>query len=191
MNGLVKNGNGHLSSDGEMDKSESNASFLEEGGFLSGGGERFGLEELVGELAVFMASDETCFYRLVIGSDSQAKRVEREMVVDFVTVVVIHRVGKGGRYFWQRKREARKYVLRDRIYTETVLSLELAQVLVPRLKKVLNGEKYELEIHIDVGEAGPTREMIAEVVGMVTGNGFTAKIKPEGYGAFVVADKHT
>jgi len=38
---------------------------------------------------------------------------------------------------------------------------------------------------------GPTREMIKEVVGMVNGNGFTAKTKPESYGAFVVADKHT
>lgn len=36
-----------------------------------------------------------------------------------------------------------------------------------------------------------TREMIREVVGMVSGNGFTAKTKPESYGAFVVADKHT
>ncbi|MBU3957376.1 ribonuclease H-like YkuK family protein, partial [Patescibacteria group bacterium] len=38
---------------------------------------------------------------------------------------------------------------------------------------------------------GPTREMIKEVVGMVNGNGFVAKTKPESYGAFVVADKHT
>jgi len=26
---------------------------------------------------------------------------------------------------------------------------------------------------------------------MVNGNGFTAKTKPESYGAFVIADKHT
>jgi len=42
-----------------------------------------------------------------------------------------------------------------------------------------------------VGEVGPTREMIKEVVGMVTGSGFVAKTKPEAYGAAVVADKHT
>jgi len=33
--------------------------------------------------------------------------------------------------------------------------------------------------------------MIKEVVGMVTGNGFTAKTKPDSYGASKVADKHT
>jgi predicted RNase H-related nuclease YkuK (DUF458 family) len=55
----------------------------------------------------------------------------------------------------------------------------------------LNGERYKLEIHIDVGDVGPTREMIKEVVGMVTGNGFTAKTKPESFGAFSLADKNT
>jgi hypothetical protein len=75
---------------------------------------------------------------------------------------------------------------------ETLLSLDLAKKLVPLLKDELAGfAPYDFEIHIDVGEAGPTREMIKEVVGLVTGNGFTAKTKPEGYGAFVVADKHT
>ena len=32
--------------------------------------------------------------------------------------------------------------------------------------------------------------MIKEVVGMVTGNGFTAKTKPYSFGASTVADKH-
>ena len=50
---------------------------------------------------------------------------------------------------------------------------------------------YNLEIHIDVGEHGDTRDMIKEVVGMVTGNGYVAKTKPEAYGASYVADKHT
>jgi len=81
--------------------------------------------------------------------------------------------------------------LRDKIYTETTLSLKLAEKLVPEFTKKLNGQRYRLEIHIDVGDVGPTREMIKEVVGMVNGNGFTAKTKPESYGAFVIADKHT
>ena len=33
--------------------------------------------------------------------------------------------------------------------------------------------------------------MIKEVVGIVTGNGYVAKTKPEAYGASYVADKHT
>ena len=82
-------------------------------------------------------------------------------------------------------------VLRDKIYTETLNSLEVAQEIVPRLRQLVTPAKYDLEIHIDVGPLGPTREMIREVVGMVNGNGFTAKTKPESWGASTVADKHT
>ena len=72
-------------------------------------------------------------------------------------------------------------------------SLNFALFFVPLLRKKLNGHtpRYNLEIHIDVGEHGDTRDMIKEVVGMVTGNGFVAKTKPEAYGASYVADKHT
>ena len=48
-----------------------------------------------------------------------------------------------------------------------------------------------VEIHLDVGKNGPTGELIREVVGMVTGSGFDAKIKPDSYGASTVADKYT
>jgi predicted RNase H-related nuclease YkuK (DUF458 family) len=49
----------------------------------------------------------------------------------------------------------------------------------------------DLEIHLDVGQEGATKSLIREVVGMVTGSGFDAKIKPESYGASAVADKYT
>ena len=63
---------------------------------------------------------------------------------------------------------------------------------MPKINTRLNGNgSYELEIHIDVGRSGETRDMIKEVVGMVTGNGYTAKTKPDSYGASKVADKHT
>ena len=41
------------------------------------------------------------------------------------------------------------------------------------------------------GENGDTKDMIRELVGMVTGSGFDAKIKPYACGASKVADKHT
>ena len=81
--------------------------------------------------------------------------------------------------------------IRDKIYTETLFSLDLAGKVLPIVNKKLNGKKpYELEIHIDVGRAGETRDMIKEVVGMVNGNGYTAKTKPDSYGASKVADKY-
>ena len=84
-----------------------------------------------------------------------------------------------------------KLVLRDRIYKETSISLDFAQVVVPEIRKRISPSKYDLEIHIDVGPVGPTREIIREVVGMVSGSGYVAKTKPDSWGASSVADKHT
>ena len=149
------------------------------------------VDQMVKELVGFMKREPDYFYRLVVGTDSKSGKLNRACTVPFVTAVVIHRKGKGGRYFWQKKKIDKIASLRDKIYMETLLSIRLAEKLVPDLTKHLNGQRYKLEIHIDVGDVGPTRAMIKEVVGMVNGNGFTAKTKPEAYGASKVADKHT
>ena len=91
------------------------------------------------------------------------------------------------------------HTLRQKIYEETNLSLAAAQKLLNGLNKYLENfaetnrqtPKYELEIHVDIGQEGPTREMIKEIVGMVQGFGFNARTKPESYAASKVADKHT
>jgi predicted RNase H-related nuclease YkuK (DUF458 family) len=159
--------------------------------FISPTKGKMAVERMVGELVAFMDEDEFAPYRLVIGSDSKSKKLNGNQQLDFVTAVVIHRFGKGARYFWQKNRKNGLRSLRDKIYTETLLSLSLAQKIVPQLKARASRDCYDLEIHIDVGENGPTREMIREVVGIVNGNGFTAKTKPESYGASCVADKYT
>lgn len=161
------------------------------GYFLSPSKGKITIEQMVNELVEFMKDEPDYFYRLVIGTDSKTGKLDPREPTSFVTAVVIHRKDKGGRYFWQKRRVEKIGTLRDKIYTETLLSIQLAEKLVPEFTKRLNGQRYKLEIHIDVGDVGPTREMIKEVVGMVTGNGFTAKTKPESYGAFVIADKHT
>ncbi len=170
-----------------------NGSVLKNGVFHSPSKGRLESKEVVSELVGYIQEESEAEYRLVIGTDSKDKLVDRKKVVDFVSAIVIHRRGRGGRYFWRKVRDEDKKsaILRNKIYEETWLSLQLAEELVPVLKEKLNGEKYDLEIHIDVGNKGPTREMIKEVVGMVTGNGYVAKTKPESFGASAVADKHT
>ena len=149
------------------------------------------LAKMVSEMAGFVDDDPNRFYRLVIGTDSQTRKINGKEEIDFVTAVVIHRIGRGARYFWKKKKIKMKPILRDKIYTETLLSLGVAQDVVPEFRKVISPAKYDFEIHIDVGPLGPTREMIKEVVGMVTGNGYIARTKPESWGASSVADKHT
>ena len=48
-----------------------------------------------------------------------------------------------------------------------------------------------IEIHLDIGTNGDTKDLIREVVGMVVGSGFDARIKPDSFGASKVADRFT
>ncbi len=149
-------------------------------------------ESVIKDINLFLHEDPVCFYRLVIGSDSQEHYIKGVKTANFVTAIVIHRVGKGGRYYWKNGIKEKVYNLRQKIYRETQLSLETAEKIVPSIRKSLNGShNWELEIHIDVGEVGETRSMIKEVVGMVVGNGYKACTKPDSYAACSVADKHT
>jgi len=144
-------------------------------------------EKVVENLINFVLEQPQEVYRLIVGTDSEGR--ERP---DFVSAIVILRKGKGGRYFWKKIRTLKKYTLRTRIYEETMFSLKLAMKLRENVEKKL--EKIEpknyknLEIHTDIGQIGETKEMIKEIVGMVRGNGFEVKIKPEAFGASSVAD---
>ena len=152
---------------------------------------RVNMSSMISDISEFVDDDPSGFYSLIIGTDSQTRRVNGKVEIDYVTALVIYRKGKGARYFWKKVKVFQKPILRDKIYTETLLSLEAAQKIVPEVRKVISPAKYDFEIHIDVGPLGPTRDMIREVVGMVNGNGFVAKTKPESWGASSVADKHT
>lgn len=128
-------------------------------------------------------------YKLIIGTDSQ----ERDEVT-FVSAVIIHRLGKGARYFYRRQRLKKFYSMQQRILYEASLSLALASRLAEGLADNLTEggqDGLNVEVHLDVGLAGETRTLIREVVGMITGSGFDAKIKPESFGASKVADRHT
>ncbi|MEK7534344.1 MAG: ribonuclease H-like YkuK family protein [Patescibacteria group bacterium] len=151
--------------------------------------------EAIKIIKMFLDEDPSADYSLVIGTDSHEKNTAKNKtkVISLVTAILVHRRGFGGKYFWKRKEVENIHTLREKIYVETMSSINFASKFVPLLKKTLNGRtpKYNLEIHIDVGEHGDTRDMIKEVVGMVTGNGYVAKTKPEAYGATYIADKHT
>ncbi len=124
-------------------------------------------------------------YHLIVGTDSQM----RDEVTDYVTALIVYRQGKGGRFYFDRDRQYRQRSLRQRIFYEASRSLTLASHLAERLSET--GHELDVEIHLDVGNNGATRDMIKEVVGMIVGSGFPAKIKPDSYAASSVADRYT
>lgn len=142
---------------------------------------------VVAKIQEFMAEQREREYRLIIGTDSLPSA---NGLCYLVTAVVLHRVGNGGIYFWQRQANGGLHTLRDRMYAEALASISMAQRLEKNtaLQKLITSN---LEIHVDVGEDGPTREMIHEIVGMIVGYGYSAKIKPDSFAASKVADRHT
>lgn len=155
--------------------------------FKSSFGLEIPLEAVVQEIIRFMNADPLRHYKIIIGSDS-AQLSQGD--ADFVSAIVVHRVGNGGRYFWRRIELLRFHTLRDRIIQEVLLSLELAEKLLLELKGKGENLSWDFEIHADVGENGETRVLIQEVTGMIRAYNFEVKTKPNGYAATKVADKH-
>ncbi len=134
-----------------------------------------------------MSQDKLAQYRIIIGSDSQKTK---KGSYDFVVALAIHKVGSGGVYFWKREVVAQKMSLKERMYREALMSLTSAEDLSTLFRD--NGiSKYDVEIHVDIGTNGETKDLINEICGMVRSNGYEVKIKPYSFGASKVADRHT
>ena len=154
--------------------------------FISPSKGRRQFSQVIDDIAAFVGEDISSRYAIVVGTDSE----EHKGNADFVSVVTVHRVGKYGRYFWKRMPPIKAYDHHDRMLKEASFSLDLAQRVIDALREKIDEHLYKFEIHLDIGYNGPTKPMIQEIVGMITGNGFTAKIKPDSYAANKVADRH-
>lgn len=134
------------------------------------------------------------FYDIVVGCDSSS-----DEKLAFPVAIVVLRVGQGGRFFLKKIRypESQKKRLSNwhqRVLQEVLLSCELAlsfrEALQKRVKQSSSPVNYQFRyIHADIGEGGPTKDMIREIVGLIKSNGFEPKIKPESFAASVVADR--
>ncbi len=145
------------------------------------------LKQVFAEILGYVAVEPKMDYRLIIGSDSQP----REEHICFVCAIIVHRQGKGARYFYSKRNQNKYMSMRQRIFYEASLSLDVASRLTALLAESGHND-LNIEIHLDVGKVGgETRHLIREVVGMITGSGFEARIKPDSYGASTVADRYT
>jgi predicted RNase H-related nuclease YkuK (DUF458 family) len=153
--------------------------------FISPTKGRLTFDQVFKDIVEYIHDDSDSKFKLIVGTDSQLREE-----VCYVTAIVILRAGKGGRFYYAKEIEKVKLGLKQRIFLETSKSLTVAAKMAEKL--TANGlADLDIEIHLDVGELGQTKEIIREVVGMVVGSGFDARIKPDSYGASKVADKYT
>jgi len=127
-------------------------------------------------------------YQIIVGTDSQ--KIKSGNGYDFVSALVVHRLGRGGIYFWRRELYEKTVNLKERMYREALMSLEVSEGFVELLRS--NGvSRFNIQIHIDIGKNGKTKDLIQEITGMIRSSGYDVKIKPDSFGASKVADRHT
>lgn len=143
-------------------------------------------DEMIKAIVEFASCPPDIECELIVGTDSQ---VHRHSTIVYDTAVIIRRVGKGARFFVHGRQQNVPVSLQQRILTEVSLSLEVAEML----RESLEGSDLfgRIEIHVDAGHNGATREIVSQAVGMIRGSGYDAKIKPDSYAASAVADRST
>jgi len=152
------------------------------------------LNEVIDEILNYISEKPEKFYDIIVGCDSSSGETP-----DFPVAVVILRVGEGGRFFLKKigYKNRKFFNWKERILEEVLLSCQLALYLRENFEKEIqslnnHNLRYQFRyIHADVGENGSTRDMIKEVIGLIRGNGFEPKIKPESFVASTVADRYT
>ncbi|MDP3729203.1 MAG: ribonuclease H-like YkuK family protein [bacterium] len=159
---------------------------MQEKTFNSSFGLQLPVEQVIQTIVSYINENNLYKYKVIIGTDSER---HSDGNADFVTAIVVQRVGKGGRYFWRRHEVQKVATLRNRMYQEALMSLEIGKEVLTLLKKI-GATNYDFEIHVDVGENGATKVMLQELVGMVRANNFEVRTKPDSYAASKVADRH-
>lgn len=151
---------------------------------------------VIKEVFNYILSGPEEFYEIIVGCDSPSN--ERPT---FPVVLVVLKKGQGGRFFltkirYPRTSQKRFFTFRQRVLEEIYLSCEIAlkfrDIINAQIKEYKVPLNYQFQyIHADVGQNGPTKDMIKEVVGLIKSNGFEAKIKPESFAASTIADRFT
>jgi uncharacterized protein len=121
--------------------------------------------------------------KVCIGSDSQVKGDH----IEFATVIVFLRLGKGGFMYINHETYYGKMSLKERMISEVSKSVTTAYELCDLLDKY----HVELEVHADINTDPTFKSNVAlkEAMGYILGMGYTFKAKPEAFASSSCADK--
>ena len=127
---------------------------------------------------------------LTIGTDSQ----NHSSGTKIVTVISMICKGHGGIFFYETEMRELIEIVKQKLETETYISLETAKNLLDEL----DNDEYRilidncpLSIHIDAGNApqGKTKDLIQGLTGWVHAMGYDCEVKPNSYSASTIADR--
>ncbi len=118
-----------------------------------------------------------------IGTDSQVK----SMGIEFATVVVFLRKGKGGFMYISNDIVVRKMAIKERMLDEVSRSIEVAYKLCP----LFIAFNVHMEIHADINTnpSFKSNTALKDAMGYITGMGFAFKAKPLAFASSSCANK--
>lgn len=149
-------------------------------------------DQIAKDICDFVKDNLEAKYSVYIGTDSQNFDVTK-----IVSVIAVHRIGNGGKFFYEISRVNRITDIRQKLYTETQLSLECAEKLFDALDKYskeinFDYKKYlSFSIHVDAGYNGPTKQLIPGIVGWIHASGYKCEVKPYSPAASAIANKYS
>lgn len=140
-------------------------------------------DEVINIIYNYIKEDSSCEYNVIIGSDSQNHGDKTKTI----SVISVYKISKGGIFFWEEKLSKTIDNIVNKIYFETQRSLELTEELIPKLNDL--GIKFNFGIHVDIGNNGPTKALIPEIVGWIKSIGYNVEIKPDSFVSSTIADR--
>ena len=118
-----------------------------------------------------------------IGTDSQRKGD----VIEFATVVVFLRKGKGGFMYIHNEITKQKMTIKQRMLTEVAKSIEAAYALCNLF--TLYGVDMEVHADINTNPNFKSNDALKEAMGYIMGMGFAFKAKPHAFASSSCANK--
>ncbi len=121
--------------------------------------------------------------KICVGTDSLVKGD----VVQYATVVVFLRKGKGGFMFIKSSKEQSQVALKQRMMNEVAKSIDIAY----RLSSVIQKHDIDLEVHADINTDPEfkSNSALKDAMGYILGMGFVFKAKPSAFASSSCADK--
>ena len=121
--------------------------------------------------------------KVCIGTDSQ----KRGAIVEFATVIVFVREGKGGFMFIANYSRPATMSIKERMIQEVGRSVEIAYAMCDLLDRY----DVELEVHADINTdpSFKSNKALSDAMGYILGMGFVFKAKPDAFASSYCADK--
>jgi uncharacterized protein len=140
------------------------------------------IEELVEQTIL---EEQKSGYRLkvCIGTDSQV----RGKHVEYATVIVFLREGRGGFMFIKNSRMNNDKPLKERLLTEVTASIQVAY----KICHILDRYGVGMEVHADINTDPhfKSNASLSDAMGYILAMGFAFKAKPEAFASSNCADK--